>query len=478
MNMKNLYIGYALLVIAALPSNICGQAADTINAFSSFELPDVHYRFLTLKGGVNGGGDKIRGTVLADAQKTFDFRTSAGGNYYNYLNTRRKQSTNSLGASAGFSLDQNTSDEQTRDLDMSTVFSGYHQIRWYRGEKFKELSLLHRSGLSQGTIKVDERTTKIFDVDLDVRPYIMMGHGRLEPISDVNLALFLVNDLDFDGLLTREVSDSELSLIAEQMARARYQRIFDSRERRKYELVKIDSMVQALDLVNAYDINYFTILADNWNYAFRPGRSRGTTFSFGISPLLYFDHTQNKVKMDGQTVQDIDVNERLFGIYGILQYQSETPMTLSRQRSFGGEFTIGYDDYRRTIPDFTPQHFGFPGATISAFYGLSFYPNSRTIWTNYIDGIFRGIYEDEDFGYAAQLRLYSSLTYFLSPRVQVTGNFNVSWNDFHQYSTAPFTLSIPIFPIGEFFYTEYPYIRYTTREIDVNLNLGVTYHLF
>jgi hypothetical protein len=66
------------------------------------------------------------------------------------------------------------------------------------------------------------------------------GKGRIEWVQDAQMALYLLNDLERQGLLNKPVDHVTANAFAQLITAINNKRVFDSRKRRIYELTQIE----------------------------------------------------------------------------------------------------------------------------------------------------------------------------------------------------------------------------------------------
>jgi hypothetical protein len=96
------------------------------------------------------------------------------------------------------------------------------------------------------------------------------GMGRLEYVSNAQMALYILEDLKKEGKIKKEVSKETAAAFAHFITQIYNKRIFDFRKRRMYEIEKIDSFLVAGNMLASNDTRTFNIISDNWAFAVQP----------------------------------------------------------------------------------------------------------------------------------------------------------------------------------------------------------------
>jgi hypothetical protein len=113
-------------------------------------------------------------------------------------------------------------------------------------------------------------TVKEKYLNIQVNPTISIGKGRMENVSNAQLAAFILNDLEKAKKLKVKVSNDLLIELTEVITKVYNTRIFDYRKRRIYEVSQIDSFLMAKKAIAQNDIATFAIIQDNWDFAIQP----------------------------------------------------------------------------------------------------------------------------------------------------------------------------------------------------------------
>src|SRR5690606_19402925 len=140
--------------------------------------------------------------------------------------------------------------------------------------------------------------------------------------------------------------------------------IFDFRRLRMYELTEIDRWFTASGLIPNQDFRYFTVLNDNWLYAYRNIRFSGKRTSIGLTPTVQWEDTM---------LGDFNRQAANLGLNLRLNYQIHHPINQYWQSisEISAEITYSCPSCGQNN-----QTLFTPNVRASQAYG--YYPNSRT----------------------------------------------------------------------------------------------------
>ncbi|MBK7429109.1 MAG: hypothetical protein IPI60_19835 [Saprospiraceae bacterium] len=200
--------------------------------------------------------------------------------------------------------------------------------------------------------------------NIAVAPTLQFGWGRLEPIDDVFLAKFMVDDMKEAGILNQDLTQEELFALGSTMAFVRNQRIFDFRRLRMYELTEIDKWFSGSGLVGNQDFRYFTVLNDNWLYAYRNVRFAGQRTTIGLSPSASWSYRSPQSSLD--MVANLGLS--LGVTYELHRPLNQHWQSISTLSAGAAVLCAGCEENSEF----------FPGPNISLSQEYGWFPNSRT----------------------------------------------------------------------------------------------------
>lgn len=284
------------------------------------------------------------------------------------------------------------------------------------------------------------------------------GHGRLENISDGRIVLFILEDLQKQGLLAREPNHQEIEELSALAIYVRNKRFFDSRIKRIYELTLMDSLMQEMGLINTPDIAYHTTLQDNWNYSVNRFRQAGWLFQYGLSPSFTANSTNASSEISD--LQSTSLEENTSNQYNgsallFLNYVWQKPISQVLQYNISARATAGSlfynDDIKGTIDtsqyevtrkynsdswqgrlDLNKELGIYPTnrTYLSIFSGLSFQVENRDMEvlqnsSSQPNNEFTEIFSMQNFSANLGLNSY----YFFSPQLRLNVSFSIFYNN-------------------------------------------------
>jgi hypothetical protein len=206
-----------------------------------------------------------------------DIQRNSSGAFLQYFRTAKN---------AGFPVNI------TKSLDYDATGTYSEIQRKYRGQQFLLTGGSGRVSYSFDRLRHIDSLAVDFErgrhIQVSAGGSIGFGHGRIEPISDVTTALFLLQDANALGLDLSDISQDDAFAFAARMAVARNQRIFDVRRMRVQELRDLYAFMQQRDWVVANDPGFFTVLTDNWLYNALPSRFAGKRWTFTANPGITY----------------------------------------------------------------------------------------------------------------------------------------------------------------------------------------------
>lgn len=392
--MKSILV-FAVIVILCFSQFLHGQYN-----YDKYRFPDLKVQGLNLS--FNSDGYYNKSTTFGDnISQRFGF--NFGGDYFRLLNNDHKQITDNLKVDANFDYAKEfdtgsnnvTQKRLNTKIDKSQINRRYlkNETTLFRFKgKFYEIN--HRIYLSN--YKQVQNTTNAF-VNLSVG----FGFGRLEPVSEIFDAQFLMNNLLDSRMIQTKFSENELFELAALMANVKNQRVFDFRRANIYQLTELSKWLDNKGIPQ--NIKTFTILNDNWTGNFIAQRLQGKRLTFLVSPWAdqrWSSQNSSQLYRGGSaSVNYIAAKNKSLYI--------GTEMKLKLSHSIVSEFPNANNV-----------------TTLSGGYSWIFNPNSRTT----ISASTTLALATQKFdNYAAQVSIPMSLNYFINNRARISGNLSVNW---------------------------------------------------
>jgi hypothetical protein len=263
---------------------------------------------------------------------------------------------------------------------------------------------------------------------------VSIGHGRIEPVEDARLAIYILEELTKAGRISDLPADDVIIEMAKEISRIKRSRFLDSRIRKIKELQVIDSFLVANNIISQNDINYFAVLNDQWDYAFGPPRESGFAISFGFDNNLAFNRFYHEINITNNGPVKYNSKERISEAGGFLKLRYAKPINLLWQTS--ADFLTSYNLQFNGNPedkDNLTENFRTDIFLASLNYSLQFLPDSRTSIKFKVEGSFlnsqgeRTLVQLNPIDYklnSNELTLSPSLElyYYISPQLRVQFN--------------------------------------------------------
>lgn len=433
-SMKNYFLP---LLISILFYNLA-TAQFTIESYpiDQFRLPDIDRQAMEFSGNLIGDFNSRSNSRLDHSYTTSQFQPQVGLFYSRYINREDLQAIYSVSTYPDLLMESTSNDFSDKKNSSSAfrpdlIFSG----DWlkYHGNRFTSIGTLGNVFYNQHFEKQEESgfTDKIHSHTLDVLLELPVGFGtgRLEQVSDMAMALFLLNDAMQAGIDGSLISPDQVNTFAARMVTLRNERVFDTREKRIYELRELYTYMKENSWTIADDPGFFTVLTDNWLYNMNVSRLSGKRWTYEFIPSYRFSNYKSKINEEdpystnSQTLEGglratfekykpVNVHHDIFRTHAI-------NLGVSRNIDHSGFNDRNYDALH---------------AGLSTSVGQQWIPNSRTV----VKASFLLNYDyTHPFSFNAQLpeddhfvtlSLNGTANYFISYRTQFFANFTMSYN--------------------------------------------------
>lgn len=409
---------------------------------SSFQLKDYQYRtpgFKALSIAVNFSGSISNATTqnLSEAKdRSFNLLPSQLG-YARFISTDKRMHTSSFSFTPYIqSHYAETNGKATKSSNFQYNFTWNRNDRFYKNNKwFFEIGNQLSNAMGATRNKDSLANNRYNTMQAEDRVSLGFGKGRIEMVQDAQMALYILNDLQEQGLLQGPVRPEVARNFAKLITDINNKRVFDNRKRRIYELTQIESFLRSSALVTETDIRHFTIINDNWALAYNPGRLSGSDWFVRLQPSAGFQRSTWNTPQ--QTITTSRNTNKSFAVGPAIGYEKYVPVNLKWQRNFTASLswqTMWTDvDSKQTytgneIRNSSNQHESL--AKLYASYGIGYYPNNRTainaslqLEANHVD------YDNPFFKNGTVLNplINFSADYFISYKTRLSAYWNFSY---------------------------------------------------
>ncbi len=389
--------------------------------YSRFRFPDVKVK--GLNGTANLYGNLFNYNNEQMDLKTNQFNYSINGNYFLFTNNIDQQKTeriyfyHSLDFNKNFpNLIINNQNRTIKSRNVQLSISKQQVNRKYSNTDGALFGIQNRFFEFDHNIELDynNRYTKN---ELDENKQnsigvfatlpVKIGYGRIEPMNDLFLAQFLMDDLLQAGLITTDFAEDQLFELAQLMSSVRNQRVFDYRRANIYQLTEISGWMEKNNIPQ--NIQSFTVLTDNWQFAFENTRNHGKRLSLGLIPGI--DYLQ---------INDINSGDSRETNYGI-GLQSEYNNAIAVSQFVQRDLFFGLAQYFQN--DKNVEYSNITNLKAAIRYG--YHPNSRSTYA-ITPSIDYNLFDYKDS--AVDLNLNFSANYFINNRARINGSFSIGYN--------------------------------------------------
>jgi len=362
--------------------------------------------------------------------------------YSKFLNTKKIQGYNYLNVGTLFTSAKN---QNYKNTNLTFVLNHYLKNKIYLNQSNWFVGISDFIYASQFNTFIKD-PTKSDGLTLRVNPTISFGKGRLEPVHYARRAYDIEKALLKSNSIKTELSTKERTLLANEIAKIKTKRFYDSRLNRISQLKAIDSLLQTMELIHKTDITYFSYLSDAFNYAHYTNRKSGSHFEIGLSEGFYAIERSSSSSL----------NQMFHALNGFMAYEYHIPSSYQIQHSIKASIILGKERY---FWHNNSNLYDEYNSSIYIEYNFGYYPNTRT----YLDlKAFTGITNDKTI-----LGIKSNFYYYLSPKIRFKTVFLVNLLD-EGYS------GINISP----FLNDMIYNDYTPKSNKFLLSFGLNYAIF
>ncbi len=430
LTMKRILIAFSILFTPML----CFSQIENFD-LSTYKLPEILTRKLDFNGQL--GGFQSSNYVNQSPDSPSDVWSISSDNslagsgkitYYQFKNSANYQGSLSISANTYLSrrwLQYLNGDERI-DSTSNVAFDLNSENRFYLNSPwFVELDLNTEPSIIRNNNYIALENSNSID--------LLMGYGRLEPISDARLALYILQDLKKSQRLIREPEQEEILEFARKISELKKQRFFDQRLRRIYEMKALDSLLAKQGIVESDDIVYFTHLNDNWEYSSGPQRWSGLRFSGGLKSYSNNGRRTSTEPISFASIFDFFYHD--LEIAPVVEIAWHKPMNLYWQRVVSVSSYYSFSSYRRLFAankdSMNPADLEWV-TNFNLSYG--YYPNSRTS-IHVSPGLYlvktRENYQSSDlstsneYGISPLVRAF--IDYYFSPQLRLEARYNIQY---------------------------------------------------
>lgn len=413
---------------------------------NNYEVPD--YTDQDLKFGLNSDGNlftysKNSSDNLSSYFDAFyDYEKKFNNNYldlYSYLSYEYNYDENDFWKTDSLKFDET---EQYTDFYLAASLKYY-----LSGDIFAKIMPSFSAGLygndydkdTSGSIEKDENSSEFLEEGID----LSIGYGKINNVSNACKALYILTELESNALLTRTVTQEDVTLFANKLFQIDKIDLFDSRLDRIEKLKQINSVLFEMGLMVKDNIDSYVIISDlfeletpfyrysGWQiypeFSYRNSDSNHENKSeeeyFDYSDLYKYDYDREydreynllSCNFEYNRIFDRDWQLSFFSQIMKSEHNAETDYTVVNSYNSNADTT-------KYSGDFELDKLGF-----SSQLHVTKYIGTRTILNNYLNYSYSDSEErsysdeyDDKLGYVLQNFIaHSSVDYFISPALDV-----------------------------------------------------------
>ncbi len=467
------------VVFILLISETLFAQLDSFN-LSNYKLPLIKRSQLDLNIDLNGMNNFSKHEIEDNSsytQSILHLSNYTDLGYSSYKNNERLQSDQyySIGLTPEFS--KNITNDTTTDKDfyMSSNMNVMSNNRfYYKNQFFFESDIFFYGNIMKRNTDTESSDTHSEGnrTYIAIQLPLLVGKGRIEQVQDARLAIYILEELQKEGRISRVPDEEEILEFTALISKIKSERFFDSRIKKMYEIEQVDSFLQARDIATLPDARYFTTVYDNWNYASGPFRESGKRISTGIVPVFSYEISYDKIDDPYYGVFKQKDRNISCGMKFQVIYTSAKPVNLHWQRNWSLNASYGYQKrWENDLILDENDDLNIQDLEGRFNYDLGFYPNSRTDFTaRFALEIARSRLKETSHSETTKIRYFDvtplfswAMHYYISPQVRL----NVTYSSRYIYDIEDTKYDYQ----QEFMYNE-------RNAFQQSLNAGFVYSFF
>lgn len=356
---------------------------------SKYKLPDIKIDRLDANFNIGNNLNKTN-TKHSNSDSSNYFNNNFNGSlnldYYHFRNSFKYQGVLEMDANintSSYKIKNNSYNSNSENTNSYFLISSTNRL--YNQElSFFEID--PEVSINTGTNRYIYESTSNTSTDEHTNQFstnislpISIGHGRIEPVEDLRLAIYILEELNKVGRIDKMPPDSVVLEMAKEISKIKRKRFFDTRIKKISELQAVDSFLLANKIVSTNDINYFAVLNDQWDYASGPTREAGFAINAGIDDGVVLSSTSEKTVFNKEVPIESKSPINTYKIGGFMMVRYAKPINLYWQTSatfetsYGFKFTRNPQNRNNAEENYITNIFN---SNLS--YLVQYLPNSRT----------------------------------------------------------------------------------------------------
>lgn len=450
-------------------SNLSAQEYKNFD-LNRYYTPDIVRNGLDLNFNTNGGlsnqlYQRSNSLPSNDTVNSNDLYGQLYSSYFRFTNTRKNESLLllNLGFNGQFRnytikpINRYFPNEYSSNSNQNVGLT-YSNKSYNASKQFLSFGVTTRLNLTGGTEKSiyfdsPEKTTKTNSNNSTIAPYVGIGLGRIESVTDARQAIYILDDLAKRGVLTRQLSNDEIFRFSQQISKVKNKRFLDARLHKIEEISAVDSFFVNNNLLTTSDAVYFTTLYDNWENGANFVRNSGQVFEIQLTPFSDWNNNKTQTDILNGSSSWKKQNYNQYGGRLEINYSYAKQINLNWEKSADVSLvsSLSRDINARTTDinshstegeDYKNEQ-NIAGVNLNGSYGVAFYPNTRTYLSvilsqRFVQNYYNEINNNQKHNlFNSNTNLSFAVVYYVSPQLSFSGNASIYNNyDKNYYSES------------------------------------------
>lgn len=418
-------------LFCALGASLASMAQEKSFDLSQYKFPDYKRHQLDFSLNSNGSSNSWSDTNYDGASRFVNSTNTSGLNLnYKFIYSTRKRietlNSSFYGSYYSAKSDSYSGKSTLRSPDASFSIDASETYYLTENKWFLEADPQFYSDFSS-TINHSTGQDKLKNEYSSINGSLGLGagYGRIENVTELWQAYYILEGLKKQGLLARESSTDDAYKLAALASLLKNKRFFDFRIKKMEEMKSLDSLMHRSGLIENTDIAYFNILNDYWSFATVSNRMSGRTIKFLLTP--YVSHYFSKQYSGEKQTQN------LTSLSTALDFQCKKQMNLFWERAF----SLHVANVTKLNSD-KLNGYDYPKNSLQVYstFALNYYPNFRTQVKTALE-YYAWQYPDKLNlanttylnSWSNNLNLSENLYYYISPQLRAQATVGLNYVD-------------------------------------------------
>lgn len=402
-----------VLIFVLFFSNYLNAQQDSLLRKYKYRTPG--YTGVTLTGNSsNNFSDQANGAT--------SLNNSVGINVFGIKSTQKLQQNFTIAFSPTYSFNKQSNGFTNKEKSFAFFLLLEADNKYFKGSRFLEWQFSSVLGLGNGKNYNSTESIKSNGVNTNNILTLGIGKGRIENVSDMQMALRMQQSLQQNGLINLPLSNDAIDGLAKVFTRVSNTRVFDFRKKYAFALKEIDNYLGSIKGVSRNNIEYFTTINDIWALAVNYNRLSGKEKFIKLIPGIFYANSNRATTPFTNTTNDLNTSQNGWQINLLTGFNNYKPLSLRLQQNTGITLFANYAVHHQK--DLQKQLLGNTAYVyndtinrvgIWAYYEYQFYPSTRATM---------GVKASLNTGYQD----YNSLNnFYISPSINCFVNYLINY---------------------------------------------------